>query len=65
MMPGIKRKARLLVDWNVQVLFGRDSSELGGLGHPPVLETATSGGTPAEPTDGVPEATAPERALGA
>ena len=32
MLPGTKRKLRLLVDWNVQVLFGRDASELGGLG---------------------------------
>ncbi|HWI21641.1 MAG TPA: NAD(P)/FAD-dependent oxidoreductase [Baekduia sp.] len=38
MMPGTKRKLRLLVDWNVQLLFGRDSSELGGLGHPPPLD---------------------------
>ena len=34
MMPGVKRKLRLLVDWNVQLLFGRDLSELGQLGHP-------------------------------
>ncbi len=37
MMPGLKRKARLLIDWNVQLLFGRDASELGRLGHPPSL----------------------------
>ncbi|MCU0312558.1 MAG: NAD(P)/FAD-dependent oxidoreductase [Solirubrobacteraceae bacterium] len=37
MMPGLKRKARLLVDWNLQILFGRDLSELGSLGHPPSL----------------------------
>jgi NADH:ubiquinone reductase (H+-translocating) len=37
MMPGLKRKVRLLVDWNVQLLFGRDASELGRLGHPPAL----------------------------
>ena len=37
MMPGLKRKARLLIDWNVQLLFGRDASELGQLGHPPSL----------------------------
>ena len=34
---GLKRKLRLLVDWNVQLLFGRDGSELGKLGHPPSL----------------------------
>jgi len=37
MMPGLKRKLRLLVDWNIQLLFGRDGSELGKLGHPPSL----------------------------
>src|SRR3954449_5676786 len=45
MMPGIKRKLRLLTDWNVQLLFGRDASELGGLGHVPPLAEPTSGGT--------------------
>ncbi len=45
MMPGVKRKLRLLTDWNVQLLFGRDASELGGLGHPPKLEQPTGGGT--------------------
>jgi NADH dehydrogenase len=49
MMPGFKRKSRLLIDWNVQLLFGRDLSELGGLGHPPTLSEPTSaGGTPVE-----------------
>ena len=38
MMPGLKRKLRLLADWNVQLLFGRDAAELGALGHPPALE---------------------------
>jgi NADH dehydrogenase len=54
MMPGMKRKLRLLVDWNVELLFGRDSSELGGLGHPPSLgDEVSGGGTPAEAaTDG-------------
>jgi NADH:ubiquinone reductase (H+-translocating) len=37
-MPGTKRKARLVVDWTVSLLFSRDTSELGQLGHPPVLE---------------------------
>jgi NADH dehydrogenase len=61
MMPGVKRKTRLLVDWNVQLLFGRDASELGGLGHPPVLDAtpSTAGGTPAGPgadvQDGAPD----------
>jgi NADH dehydrogenase len=60
MMPGVKRKLRLLVDWNVALVFGRDASELGGLGHAPALGedptrvdvpsdgvTATAGGTAA------------------
>ncbi len=46
MMPGTKRKLRLLTDWNVQLLFGRDASELGRVGHPARLEEASSGGTP-------------------
>jgi NADH dehydrogenase len=38
MMPGTKRKLRLVVDWTVDLLFGRDQSELGQLGHPPILD---------------------------
>jgi NADH dehydrogenase len=45
MMPGVKRRLRLLIDWNVGLLFGRDASELGQLGHPPQLEAASGGGT--------------------
>jgi NADH:ubiquinone reductase (H+-translocating) len=37
-MPGTKRKARLVVDWTVSLLFSRDTSELGQLGHPPGLD---------------------------
>jgi NADH dehydrogenase len=37
MMPGTARKLRLMVDWTVGLAFGRDSSELGQLGHPPSL----------------------------
>ena len=37
-MPGTKRKARLVVDWTVSLLFDRDTSELGQLGHPPELD---------------------------
>jgi len=36
-MPGTKRKLRLVVDWTVSLLFSRDTSELGQLGHPPLL----------------------------
>jgi NADH dehydrogenase len=48
MLPGTKRKWRLLIDWNIQVIFGRDGSELGGLGRAPGLgHDPTVGGTPA------------------
>ncbi|MCW2999730.1 MAG: NAD(P)/FAD-dependent oxidoreductase [Solirubrobacterales bacterium] len=50
MMPGTKRKLRLLIDWNVGLLFGRDTSELGQLGHPTGLATLDSG--PEEPSTG-------------
>jgi NADH dehydrogenase len=36
-MPGPGRRARLVVDWTVGLFFGRSSSELGQLGHPPDL----------------------------
>ena len=45
MMPGIKRRLRLLADWTVDLLFPRDGSELGVLGHPPKLEAQSAGGT--------------------
>jgi NADH dehydrogenase len=55
-MPGGKRRLRLVVDWTVDLLFARDASELGQLGHPPglgtveeepvALEARSSGGTP-------------------
>jgi NADH dehydrogenase len=38
LMPGLERKLRLLVDWNVALLFGRDSSSPGRLGSPTPLE---------------------------
>src|SRR3954447_16115698 len=37
MMPSLRRKLRLLTDWNVGLLFGRDTAELGQLGHPEPL----------------------------
>jgi NADH dehydrogenase len=51
LMPGFKRKVRLVADWSVGLWFGRDASELGQLGHPPSLhelEGQSSGGTPAD-----------------
>ncbi len=38
LMPGFGRRLRLLIDWNVALLFGRDSSSPGRLGSPTPLE---------------------------
>ncbi len=49
MMPGAKRRTRLVTDWTVSLLFGRDSSELGQLGGSGTLGSTlveqSSGGT--------------------
>jgi NADH:ubiquinone reductase (H+-translocating) len=45
LMPGWGRRARLLIDWNVGLFFGRDAAELGQLGHPPALQGHSVGGT--------------------
>ncbi len=50
-MPGAGRRARLLVDWNIGLLFGRDTAELGSLGTPltlagEVAPDATNGALP-------------------
>jgi NADH:ubiquinone reductase (H+-translocating) len=37
LMPGMGRKLRLLMDWNVALLFGRDTSAPGRLGNPTPL----------------------------
>ncbi|HLH15438.1 MAG TPA: FAD-dependent oxidoreductase, partial [Solirubrobacteraceae bacterium] len=37
LMPGVGRRLRLLVDWNVALLFGRDASAPGRLGSPTPL----------------------------
>jgi NADH:quinone reductase (non-electrogenic) len=47
-MPGVKRRLRLVVDWTVDLLFPRDASELGQLGHPPPLDLEA--GPPPEPS---------------
>jgi NADH dehydrogenase len=51
LMPGFKRKLRLIIDWTVDLLFPRDASELGQLGHAPpldtILEEHSAGGTSA------------------
>jgi NADH dehydrogenase len=38
LMPGVGRKLRLLIDWNVALLFGRDVSAPGRLGSPTPLD---------------------------
>jgi NADH dehydrogenase len=38
LMPGLGRRLRLLADWNVALLFGRDASSPGRLGSPTPLE---------------------------
>jgi NADH dehydrogenase len=40
LMPGFGRKLRLLMDWNVALLFGRDASSPGRLGSPTPLRAA-------------------------
>lgn len=48
-MPGMRRKVRLLSDWGLDVLQGRDTSELGDVGHPRSmmgeLEEKSAGGS--------------------
>ena len=51
LMPGSRRRVRLVTDWTTGLLFGRDSAELGQLGHPPALEEQTAGGSPAGTAD--------------
>ncbi len=43
LMPGLGRRVRLVTDWTVGLVFGRDSAELGRLGHPPGLMEHTAG----------------------
>jgi NADH:ubiquinone reductase (H+-translocating) len=47
LMPGMRRRWRLVADWTIGLLFGRDSAELGQLGHPAGLaveEASEAGG---------------------
>ena len=44
LMPGWRRRGRLVADWTVGLLFGRDSAELGQLGHPPPLQQQEDAG---------------------
>lgn len=43
LMPGVGRRLRLLADWNVALLFGRDASAPGPLGTPTPLERPDGG----------------------
>ena len=52
LMPGTARRARLVTDWTTGLLFGRDSAELGQLGHAPGLEATSAGGTGASEARG-------------
>jgi NADH:ubiquinone reductase (H+-translocating) len=52
LMPGSARRARLVTDWTTGLLFGRDSAELGQLGHPPGLGAKSAGGTGSSETGG-------------
>jgi NADH dehydrogenase len=52
LMPGTARRARLVTDWTTGLLFGRDSAELGQLGHAPGLEATSAGGTGPSETGG-------------
>jgi NADH:ubiquinone reductase (H+-translocating) len=52
LMPGTARRARLVTDWTAGLLFGRDSAELGQLGHPPELGEKSAGGTDASQAGG-------------
>jgi NADH dehydrogenase len=44
LMPGLGRKLRLLMDWNVALLFGRDTSAPGRLGDPTPLASEDDDG---------------------
>jgi len=43
MLPGLGRRLRLLVDWNVALVFGRDVSDPGPLGDAPSLHGELGG----------------------
>jgi hypothetical protein len=40
-----------MADWTVGLLFGRSSSEMGQLGHPPKLEGFVDTPSPADPAE--------------
>jgi NADH dehydrogenase len=54
LMPGLGRKLRLLMDWNVALMFGRDASSPGRLGSPtPLRSGENEGSTHKSPPVGV------------
>ena len=55
LIPGVGRRLRLVADWTVGLGFGRDSSELGQLGHPPSLQEYVDSGRPDALAPGRPE----------
>jgi NADH dehydrogenase len=63
MMPGVGRRARLLVDWNIGLLFGRDTAELGRLGSPPNLGGPAANATASGAAEGDGVSTAGEGGL--
>jgi NADH dehydrogenase len=44
LMPGAKRRLRLMIDWTVDLFFSRSAPELGQLGHPPSLAGEATAG---------------------
>jgi NADH:ubiquinone reductase (H+-translocating) len=55
LMPGLGRKLRLLIDWNVALLFGRDTSSPGPLGRAtPLLPVERDGTDTRSRTDSAP-----------
>jgi NADH dehydrogenase len=52
MMPGVGRRARLLVDWNIGLMFGRDTAELGGVA---AVDAPAADAAPARDGDGAGE----------
>jgi NADH dehydrogenase len=63
LMPGAARRLRLMVDWTVGLMFGRSSSELGQLGHPPDLKGYLDTAAPEAPSHEPPPDERPVRAV--
>jgi NADH dehydrogenase len=52
MTPGVGRKARVVSDWTMGVLFPRDIAQLGSLGRPNPLEPLALAPAPRDTTSG-------------